>query len=109
LLCSPKEVLSYPKIRKEIIMEHISTQESEIIRRLHLEGRGIHVIAHVPQQGGGCHSFDFLRGVMPHETYKDAYDRVKPDILRHIEKECGRSCDCNSGEPVIYYSVFGEK
>ena len=88
-------------------MEHITPQEYDIIRRLHLEGRGIHVVAHAPQQSGGCHPFVFLRGVFSGETDENAFQRVKPDILQHIATSCGRSCQCTNGTPTIAYTRFG--
>lgn len=96
------------ELSQEDVMEHITIEEREVIKHLHLGGRGIDVIAHAPQQGGGCHPFVFLRGVLSHETYAQAYDRVKPDILQHIATGCSRSCTCDSGLPAIYYMPFGK-
>lgn len=88
-------------------MEHISHEEMQVIRRAHLEGLCIVVIAHCPQEGGGCHPFEFMRGALPDETIEKVYERVQPDILQHIEDECGRSCTCKNGKPVIRYRIFG--
>lgn len=90
-------------------MENISPEELDVMRTLHLGGRGICVVFHAPQEKGGCVSFESLRGVLPDETYKQAYDRVKPDILRHVAEECGCSCECDNGVPFIWAYVFGAR
>ena len=82
--------------------------ERDIIRALHVRGHGIVVIAHAPQVEGGCHPFEFLRGVFPSETDQDAFERVRPEILEYIFRKCGRSCQCNSGSPTIHYRIFGK-
>lgn len=89
-------------------MENVNSGERDIIKNLHLRGQGIVVIAHAPQKTGGCHPFEFLRGVMSNEIYDQAFNRVKADILQHIQGECGRQCECNSGNPLIYYRKFGK-
>lgn len=89
-------------------MENINSSEWHIIKNLHLRGRGIVVIAHAPQKIGGCHPFEFLRGVMSGETHNQAFNRVKTDILQHIQGECGRQCKCNSGNPLVRYRKFGK-
>jgi hypothetical protein len=89
-------------------LENISAVEQGIIRKLHLRGRGIVVIAHVPQQNGGCHPFEFLRGVLLEETYEQAFKRTREDILQHIADKCGRACECNGEKPVIQYRIFGQ-
>lgn len=90
-------------------LENISTIELNIIKELHLRGRGIVVIAHVPQQNGGWHPFEFLRGVLPQETYERAFERTRKDILRYIAGKCDRSCQCNDGKPVVRYRIFGQQ
>ncbi len=73
-----------------------------------LRGRGIVVIADVPQHGGGCHPFEFLRGVLPEETYGQAFERVRKDILQYIVEKCSQLCRCNEGKPLITYRIFGQ-
>ena len=88
---------------------NLSKEEIDLIKTAHLslESHLINVVAHAPQTEGGCHGFLFLRGVLPGETNKQAFQRVKPDILQHIAGECGRPCRCNNGEPDIWYTPFG--
>ena len=97
------------KQEKGVIVNIPTEEEKEIIRNLHLRGKGIHVIAHAPQEDGDCHSFTFLRGVLLGETYEEAYNRVKPEILQYIEEKCGRPCVCNSGKPKICFTLYGGK
>lgn len=87
-------------------MHNMIPEEREIIKNLHLKGRGILVTVHVPQKDGGCHPFDFLRGVFINETHTEAFERVEVDILQYLVDECQRSCECNSGKPVISYRIF---
>ena len=87
-------------------MQHISDQEREVIHNLHLGGLGIVVVAHAPQANGGCHPFEFLRGILPKEDIWEAKKRVTKDVLSHIASECGRSCACNNGKPVVYTRIF---
>lgn len=87
-------------------MGTITPEEFSIIKRLHLEGRGINIIAHVPQAKGGCHPFVFLRGVFPNETYEEAYKRTAHVVLQAIALQCGRACMCNDSQPNIYYITF---
>lgn len=94
-------------MEKKVAMPHMTEEEREIIRNAHLRGTCIVVIAHAPQQKGGCHPFNFMRGVLPTETPEAAFERVKPDILAHIKEECGRPCACSNGEAVIGYRIFG--
>ena len=94
-------------LRKEEFMEHISAEEQKVIRYAHLRGTCIVVIAHAPQEEGGCHPFQFMRGVLVNETPKEAFERVKTDILDHISGQCGRECQCSNGKPVINYRIFG--
>ncbi len=89
-------------------MLNVSAVEKSVISHLHLRGRGIVVIAHAPQQTGGCHPFEFLRGVLPGETYEQAFQRAGKDVLGFIARECGRVCACNHGEPAIEYRKFGK-
>ena len=88
-------------------MEHISDEKRDVIRNLHLGGRGLVFVVHAPQITGGCHPVEFLRGVLPEETREQAVARIEPDILQHIAAECGRSCTCNDGKPVIWNRRFG--
>ena len=88
-------------------MQNISATESDNISRCHLEGIAIWVTAHAPQKGGKCHPFDFLRAAIGSESAAQAFERVRPDILQHIENETGKSCTCRKGNWNISYRTYG--